>query len=173
MPILWVKDNLARYNDGHGYCFGCHYRDNGDDSDTHNSQPRQQQFEMNKDFVDGDIQFLSARGITEDTCRKWDYRVGDLGGQKVQVANYKDSSGKKIAQKVRFRNKDFTVRGDLKDVTLYGEHLWSGKGKRAVVTEGRLMHSLFLRHRVISGLYIRCLQVPLVPLVLFVSQLSC
>ena len=28
------KDNLARYNDGHGYCFGCHYRDNGDDSDT-------------------------------------------------------------------------------------------------------------------------------------------
>ena len=137
-PSCGSKDNLARYDDGHGYCFGCHYHDNGSNNDIHNSQPRQRQFEMNKDFVDGDIQFLSARGITEDTCRKWDYRVGDLGGQKVQVANYKDSSGKKIAQKVRFRNKDFTVRGDLKDVTLYGEHLWSGKGKRAVVTEGEI-----------------------------------
>ena len=138
-PSCGSKDNLGRFSDGHGYCFGCGYREHGDDSAVYNYEPRQRQVSvMNGDFIDGEITPLNARGITEDTCRKWDYKVGELSGQKVQIANYRNSAGEKIAQKVRFKNKDFTVRGDMKDVRLYGEHLWSGKGKRAVVCEGEI-----------------------------------
>ena len=138
-PSCGSKDNLGRVSDGHGYCFGCGYREHGDDSAVYNYEPRQRQVSvMNGDFIDGEITPLNARGITEDTCRKWDYKVGELSGQKVQIANYRNNAGEKIAQKVRFKNKDFTVRGDMKDVRLYGEHLWSGKGKRAVVCEGEI-----------------------------------
>ena len=137
-PSCGSRDNLARYSDGHGYCFGCHYREHGSDTGVRNYQPRQRQIQMNSDFVDGDYQYLSARNINEDTCKKWDYRVGELGGQPVQIANYKDSVGNRVAQKIRFRNKDFTVRGDMSDIGLYGEHLWSGTGKRAVVCEGEI-----------------------------------
>ena len=138
-PSCGSKDNLGRFSDGHGYCFGCGYREHGDDSAVYNYEPRQRQVSvMNGDFIDGEITPLNARGITEDTCRKWDYKVGELSGQKVQIANYRNNAGEKIAQKVRFKNKDFTVRGDMKDVRLYGEHLWSGKGKRAVVCEGEI-----------------------------------
>ena len=138
-PSCGSRDNLGRFSDGHGYCFGCGHREHSDDRDIYNYEPRQRQVSvMNTDFVEGEVVSLNARGITEDTCRKWDYKVGDLGGQKVQIANYKDSSGSRVCQKIRFKNKDFTVRGDMKEVKLYGEHLWSGNGKRAVVTEGEI-----------------------------------
>ena len=29
-PACGSKDNLARYSDGHGYCFGCKHYENGD-----------------------------------------------------------------------------------------------------------------------------------------------
>ena len=35
-PSCGSKDNLARYSDGHGYCFGCHYREHGSDSGVRN-----------------------------------------------------------------------------------------------------------------------------------------
>jgi len=29
-PSCGSKDNLARYSDGHAYCFGCQYREKGE-----------------------------------------------------------------------------------------------------------------------------------------------
>ncbi len=132
-PKCGSRDNLARYTDGHAYCFGCEYRESGGEQKVVIDKG-----DKNMSFVDGEITNLNARGITEETCRKWDYRIGEVGGQPVQIANYKDSSGNRIAQKIRFKNKDFHVRGDIKDAGLYGLHLWSGKGKKAVICEGEI-----------------------------------
>jgi twinkle protein len=138
-PSCGSRDNLGRFSDGHGYCFGCAYREFGDDSTVYNYEQRQRQFPvMNIDFIEGEIVPLTTRGITEDTCVKWDYRVGEINNQKVQIANYKDNTGAKVAQKIRFKNKDFTCRGDMKSIGLYGEHLWAGKGKRVTITEGEI-----------------------------------
>lgn len=76
--------------------------------------------------------------MSEETCRKWGYTVGELGGQTVQVANYRDISGRLIAQKVRFRNKEFRFFGDTKGAGLYGQHLWRDRGKQIVITEGEI-----------------------------------
>ena len=133
-PKCGSRDNLARYSDGHAYCFGCEHRENTGGEQTVTIQKG----DKNMNFIEGDIANLSARGITEETCRKWDYRIGNVAGQPVQVANYKDSSGTRIAQKIRFKNKDFHIRGDIKEAGLYGEHLWSGKGKKAIVCEGEI-----------------------------------
>jgi twinkle protein len=135
-PSCGSRDNLGRFSDGHGYCFGCHYREFGDSTgDTFYQQQNEVKF---LDLIDGEVTPLPARGLSEETCQKWDYRVGEMGGQKVQIANYRDRNGTRVAQKIRFRNKDFTVRGDMKKVSLYGEHLWSGKGKKAIITEGEI-----------------------------------
>jgi len=125
------KDNVAVYDDGHTWCFGCNTYTKGDR--IVNPQP-----EKGMTFIHGEIQHLSKRKITEDTCRKWDYQVGDYNGRKVQIANYKDSTGSVVAQKLRMSNKQFLFIGDASKVTLFGSHLWAEGGKRAVITEGEI-----------------------------------
>lgn len=135
-PECGSRDNLARYSDGHGYCFGCSYYEHST-ADTSDFRQRPMEI-LRMDFINGEVKQLKTRGISEDTCNKWGYHVGTFNGQPVQVANYRDSRGTLVAQKVRFKNKDFIVKGDMSKVKLYGEHLWKGEGKRAIITEGEI-----------------------------------
>lgn len=91
-------------------------------------------------MIQGEYQALTKRELTEETCRKFGYTVGEMNGQKVQVAPYRDASGQVVAQKIRFPNKDFTVLGDGKVLTklLFGAQLWNGTGRRIVITEGEI-----------------------------------
>ena len=91
------------------------------------------------DFVSGAVTALGKRKITEETCRKWGYKVGEFSGQTVQIADYWNPEGTEIvAQKVRFPNKDFTITGKMKMAGLYGQHLWRDKGRMIVITEGEV-----------------------------------
>lgn len=96
-PKCKSKDNLARYTDGHAYCFGCHHYEHGDGSLV--NEPRRLTM---KDMVEFDVAPLPKRGINEDTCKKWHYGVGKYNGTPVQIANYCDDDGKAVAQKLRF-----------------------------------------------------------------------
>ena len=133
-PECGSRDNLARYDDGHAFCFGCNYREKAGGE----QKVILEKGDKHMDFVEGEATNLKARGISLDTCRKWDYCIGEVAGQPVQIANYKDASGQRVAQKIRFRNKDFHTRGDIKEAGLYGQHLWSGKGKKAIICEGEI-----------------------------------
>lgn len=86
----------------------------------------------------GDTQALPKRGLTEETCRKYRYSLSEYHGQPVQIATYCDLSGNPIAQKLRFKDKDFKFIGDTKNVGLYGQHLWRDGGKMLVITEGEI-----------------------------------
>jgi twinkle protein len=88
--------------------------------------------------MDGTYSALTSRGITEETCRFWDYQIGTYKGQRVQVAAYKDDSGRTLAHKVRTKEKDFLWDGATKECGLYGKWLWRAAGKMVVVTEGEL-----------------------------------
>lgn len=91
------------------------------------------------DFVSGAVTALGKRKISEETCRKWGYKVGEFNGQTVQIADYWNPEGTEIvAQKVRFPNKDFLVVGKMKQAGLYGQHLWRDKGRMIVITEGEV-----------------------------------
>lgn len=86
-----------------------------------------------------EFQALTKRGITEETCRKFGYRVGkDHRGAVVQIAEYRDAEGSIVAQKVRDAAKEFACLGRPKDMLLFGQHLWRGHGRRIVVTEGEI-----------------------------------
>lgn len=93
---------------------------------------------MSNELLQGEVRALNKRKINEETCRKWGYQVGEYKGKTVQIAPYYDPDGNMVAQKIRFPNKDFRVLGDLKQATLFGQHLWRDQGKMVVVTEGEI-----------------------------------
>lgn len=134
-PECGSKDNLARYSDGHGYCFGCQHYEPGDGQED---TPRERT-KVSTDLIPvGTIQAIPARKLTEETCQKWGYSVSELNDKAVQVANYRNTSGQIVGQKVRFRGKEFRFLGDAKEAGLYGQHLWRDGGKRVVITEGEI-----------------------------------
>ena len=91
-----------------------------------------------KSLLKGEPKALSARGLTEADCAKFSYWVGqNAHGELVQIANYRDSSGAVVAQKVQGKDKSFQFIGDTSSATLFGSHLWS-KGKKLCLTEGEI-----------------------------------
>ena len=126
------RDNLARYSDGHGYCFGCgaYEHGSGDLPDVPEAADRS--------LIPSSSQDLGKRRIDRATCELFRYGVGSYRGQSVQVANYCDDAGRPVAQKLRFPNKDFVILGDSSQMSLFGRHLWRDGGKMLVVTEGEI-----------------------------------
>lgn len=127
------RDNGAMYSDGHVYCFGCGSWAGGD-GETPTHVPERPN---DPNLINGTFQALRTRKLTEETCRKFGYTVGKYKGQTVQLATYRDKKGRPVAQKVRTKDKDFSVVGNGRDMTLFGSHLWSN-GKILVICEGEI-----------------------------------
>ena len=126
------KDNLGVYDDGSAYCFGCsYYRIKSGEGAYIN--------ESSSGLVNGFSRPLEKRKISEATCKFFDYKCGVVNGKSVQIANYKDSDGKIVAQKIRDSQKNFIWKGDQKNKSLFGKWLFSPNRKLGiVVTEGEL-----------------------------------
>lgn len=132
-PDCGSSDALAVYDDGHTHCFSCGATRQGKE------QPKQPKATVSKlKIIPGEAVALKARGLTEATCEKWGYHVGEVSGEPCQIANYRDEKGKVVAQKLRFADKRFTWTGDPKRAGLYGQHLWRDGGRMVVVTEGEI-----------------------------------
>ena len=136
-PKCGSSDNLARYDDGHAYCFsmGC---DHWEPADGETRKPKQEKRKVAGDLIkDWEPIALGKRGINLKTCEKWKYGVATYRGTKVHVANYV-RDGQIVGQKVRFPSKDFLFLGDSKQCGLYGQQLWRDGGKKVCITEGEL-----------------------------------
>ena len=129
------SDANALYTDGHTHCFAC--LATVSEGSTASAQPRRQH--IGAAFITGEVQPLVKRCIAEETCRKFGYKVGtNAAGLTVQIAEYRNSDGELIAQKIRGANKTFSITGDGKDLPLFGQNLWPAKGRRVVITEGEI-----------------------------------
>jgi twinkle protein len=89
-------------------------------------------------LLHGEYTGLPKRRLTEETCRKFKYQIGTDNGQPIHIAPYYNDQGEMVAQKIRYPDKKFVVRGDMSKAGLFGQQLWSRGGKRVVVTEGEL-----------------------------------
>lgn len=130
------SDGNSLYTDGHTYCFVCSTYQKGESS--MNTVVEFDFEKTNHSFMSGNYTELNSRNIKRSTCEKWDYMIGHHGADVVHIANYKNAAGETVAQKIRFRNKEFKVLGDAKAMGLYGMHLWATGGKQVVVTEGEI-----------------------------------
>lgn len=121
-PSCGSRDNLARYDDGHGYCFGCgFYQHATSDVPTQTSV-----------MLIGEPTELANRRLSEETCKK--YRT--LCDGKVLRFYYSDESGRYTAAKVRQPDKKFSWEGSNPNSRFFGQNLFPTAGKRVVITEG-------------------------------------
>lgn len=132
-PSCGSRDNLARYSDGHGWCFGCGHREKGD-GDVEIKQERR----VKNLIPSGDHKPLAKRKLSQATCEKFHYTIGELSGQPVQIAHYRDADGTIVAQHVRTKDKSFPWFGDKSTALLFGQHLFRDGGKKVVITEGEV-----------------------------------
>lgn len=135
------SDAVGVYDDDHTFCFSCNAYTPGSQSDGTAGSPAavsEANTIQQKDLLSGEAQAIPARRLNQETCAKYGYLVGTWKGEPVQVATYRDEHGKPVAQKLRTKNKTFQIVGDARGMGLFGSHLWGGKGKKIVVTEGEI-----------------------------------
>lgn len=140
-PACGSKDNLARYTDGHGFCFGCKHHEPATGEPTNPTRSHKVTDATDYTPIQGEYRALVTRGINEDTCKHFGYTIGvdPKTGNKVQLAPYYNADGRIVAQKWRTADKDFGVLGKLKQaLPLFGQQLWRDGGKKVVITEGEL-----------------------------------
>jgi twinkle protein len=97
--------------------------------------------ELAADLISGDLIPLTSRKLDLKTVEKFGYRVGQFHGKAVQIAPYMDASGRVVAQKLRFRDKEEGLPwlgNKKKALPLFGQALWRDAGRMVVVTEGEL-----------------------------------
>lgn len=127
-PDCGSSDALSEYTDGHTYCYSCNALHNSNDTETTTKYD---------DFIsDMTLKPLKARGITESTCRKYQYYYTTYKGKPCQVANYFDENGTLIGQKLRFQDKSFATKGKISK-TFFGQQLYN-RGSRLIITEGEI-----------------------------------
>ena len=124
-------DNLARYSDGHGYCFSCHYFEKSEEEINN-------EFPKDTNMITGEYRNLTKRKIDANTCKVFGYQVGNYNNQPVHIAPYYNKEHELIAQHIRFPNKKFIWLGDMEEVSLFGINKWRDGGKMVVVSEGEI-----------------------------------
>jgi twinkle protein len=84
------SDALGVYDDGHSYCYSCStYQPSSEGSTVPQVSPKETS--QQKALLQGEVRSIKARGLTEETCRKFGYLVSQYNGEPVQVANYRDT----------------------------------------------------------------------------------
>lgn len=135
-PSCGSSDANSLYSDGHSFCFACDYHTPGDGSSEDYVQEAKPIEEALRPYFEAQVRPLTARGISQDTCQKYGYRVGKLGNSPVHFAPYyKDNA--LCAVKVRTKDKDFPVLGKNRKSQFFGQQLFSS-GKMLVITEGEV-----------------------------------
>lgn len=129
------SDGMMIYED-HTYCFVCEtYKRTGESPMEVAKKPKKQV----PIIPNGDMECkpLKARGIMQDTCRKYGYFVTrDDYGKNVHIANYVGEDGAVLFQKSRDKDKNFFIRGKQKNL-FFGQHLFTG-GRKLIITEGEI-----------------------------------
>lgn len=137
------SDGNCVYSDGHTYCFVCNEWTAGEDTKNNKIKGNNKMSSVRNNNLltfsehEGRYIALKARGISEHICRQYNYWIGKVNGEVVQVADYFDNEGNIIGQKARTKDKNFKSYGKINSACLFGKHLWKS-GKRIIVTEGEI-----------------------------------
>ena len=124
-PSCGSSDALARYNDGHAYCFSCGYYEHAEGDNP---------IATYTNMIQGSPVRLSKRGLSEEVCRK--YRIHKDGD--VLRFHYYDNSGQICGAKVKSLDKTFHWEGKNVNHQLFGQNLFPDKGSRLTIYEGEL-----------------------------------
>ena len=145
-PKCSSRNNLARYSDGHAYCFstGCGYFEPATDTAVQSSSFTNGTYkQVVVTEMTGIIAAIPDRRLSKDTCQKYGVRVEY--DQKGEIAKhhypFKDANtGEVVCTKVRIvKDKQFLINGSYgSNMGLFGQDTCRGRGKYITITEGEL-----------------------------------
>jgi twinkle protein len=127
------SDGKALYSTGSTYCFACDDYGRG----ANDTVAPTATIKTNSQLWAGTTQGVRERGLSEESCRKFGYLTCVTSEGTVWAANYRNTDGLIVAQKLRTADKAFSVVGEGKKLTFFGQHLWN-KGRKLVITEGEI-----------------------------------
>lgn len=133
------QDNRALYNDGSYHCFAC--GDNKSNVEANGIMPEAQEEKEPRPMmpmIPGHVQALESRGLTLETCQKFNVRTGSMSGQEVAIFPVYEGA-QVVKQKIRgMTDKKLMVQtGDSKNMEMFGKNIFNPSKRIAiVVTEG-------------------------------------
>ena len=139
-PKCGSSNNLARYSDGHGVCFGTscdHYEPSNVEfvAESFEIKPKARSLE-----VTGTHAAITDRRISQAICKKYNVTVEyatDGTISKHHYPYYDKSTEEQVGSKVRIvEGKQFYATGRLQNTMLFGQQAYSGGGKYVTITEG-------------------------------------
>ena len=129
------SDANSLYDDSHQYCHVCFHFIPSDGSPSYFKEERKP---VNKDLKFYDNATSSAinnRGISQATCLAYGVRQDPHGNKHYYP--YYDADGVMVAIKTRdVPTKNFSISGDFKDATLFGQQLFPKGGRYLTIVEG-------------------------------------
>ena len=106
-PDCGSSDANSLYDDGHTHCFSC---GTTVQPNSISEQPKPRHgLTLQQGLLSGVYQDLVKRKLNKEVCRKFGYFKATHKGEPVQVANYVGKDGTVVAQKVRTKDKGFSL----------------------------------------------------------------
>ena len=139
-PACGSKDNMARWSDGHTFCFGCGYRQsaNQEEEQQENDIMEQQTAVQVKGFNGA----IPERNISKNIATKYGVRIthGEDGKiNKHYYPYYEARTGDLLGYKERdVASKGFILNGTNRGAGLFGQQVFKEGGKYITITEGEL-----------------------------------
>ena len=132
-PKCGSSDGNVQHTGGYSWCFACETRF----GDNILSMPKQEVKPMS---TTGNWGELSDRRISVDTAKKYNTKIKSDGSIITHhLYGYFDELGNQIATKVRqTKDKKMWSEGDISDAVLFGQNIFSPKGKYITVCEGEV-----------------------------------
>jgi len=136
-PECRSSDGNVQHLDGHSWCFVCKTRF----GDNILSMPKQEvKIEIKPMATKGNWGGLTDRNISKETAKKYDTKIKVEGTTVTHhLYGYFNEAGNQIATKVRqTKGKKMWSEGDISGATLFGQQIFSPKGKYITVCEGEV-----------------------------------
>jgi twinkle protein len=124
------SDGRAINEDGWSHCFVCQTRKKADNTGS-NVVNAVAKFEP-KEKVN--YRSIPSRNISAETCRTY----GCVTEGSNYIFQYRDHVGALVAEKIKTPDKSFSISGEWKQASLYGQHLFKKGGKFVTIVEGEM-----------------------------------
>jgi twinkle protein len=135
------SDANSQYEDGSWWCFSCHTYTKKEEGDNDMASVAKTLQTNTVATQQGSFEALTDRGITLETCKKYNVTVTkDFDGE-ITHHNYPyyDKNNSLSAYKIReIENKEFRTSGSWPITSLFGQQLFNSPSKFITVCEGEL-----------------------------------
>ena len=144
-PYCGSSDALTLYND-HVYCFSCnalaslrHYKEAAERAGIKTGSGTASKPSAERPMVKGYGYInLEERGLSEETCRAYDYGVAQSNGRLVHIAGYHAEDGRLVGQKIRTPDKKFYWLGTAASIFGLQTLNTNKKARCLIITEGEI-----------------------------------